>query len=550
MAKDVADILLIGSGASGGPFAWYLSQVRGLKLVCLEQGDWEGKPVKEDDEFSQRLTKGPKAADTNYYRNGYPYDHRESYWEPVLGHNVGGATVHYGASWHRLRPSDFLQRTLTGVGDDWPIRYEDLAPWYDLNDNFVGVAGILGNPEYPPFKVSYLPLPGADQKTWVHAAADKLGWGYFPPCRAIISVPFHGRNPKDSREAKNRADIVHWPEAIRNGVSLKARATVREITINKQGLADGALYYDAEGKLQEQKARVVVVACNGIGTPRLLLNSKSQRFPHGLANSSGLVGKGLMGHPMAWVVAEFENSDAAMLGAGGPHINEFADMKWRGGAIGSFGLSASGFTGPTAVALGMPPAAVGTLIPASLEQGPRSTGRMLAWGRLHHAAFQQRFKSTGSLMIVASELAEDGNRVELHSTLTDDFGTPAPKLVYKRSENTIKLLTYALERGKELAEAGGATRVVSADLGSKAERTFSGKGAAPGHYMGTARMGTDPKRSVVDKWGRAHDVRNLFVIDGSVFTTASSIYPTSSIQAMGLRIADYCKTNAKQILTT
>src|SRR3981189_626197 len=158
---DVADVLLVGSGASGGPFAWFLSQTPGIKIVCLEQGDWEqGAAMPDNQEQWERLVKPvPRQPGANYFKNGYPYDHTESYWEPVLGNSVGGATVHYSAAWERLRTSDFLLRSVTGVGDDWPITYRDLAPYYDLNDNFVGVAGVPGNPAYPNRNVSFLPPP-------------------------------------------------------------------------------------------------------------------------------------------------------------------------------------------------------------------------------------------------------------------------------------------------------------------------------------------------------------------------------------------------------
>jgi choline dehydrogenase-like flavoprotein len=142
-----------------------------------------------------------------------------------------------------------------------------------------------------------------------------------------------------------------------------------------------------------------------------------------------------------------------------------------------------------------------------------------------------------------SELSELDNRVELHPSLTDDFGTPAPKLVYRRSENTQKILGFAIERSKELLETAGATRIIQAEW----ETRTSGRGAAPGHYLGTARMGTDPQRSVVDKWCRAHDVRNLFIIDGSVFTTSGATEPTSTIQANALRVADYLTHNARNL---
>ena len=145
--------------------------------------------------------------------------------------------------------------------------------------------------------------------------------------------------------------------------------------------------------------------------------------------------------------------------------------------------------------------------------------------------------------------------MELDPTLTDEFGTPAPKLIYTRSENTVKLLRYAMERGKQFMEEAGATKVTAAydvnpdsRFGYDRNSTVQWRGAAPGHYMGTARMGTDPGRSVVNQWGRAHDVRNLFVIDGSVFTTSGSSVPTSTIQAIALRTADYIKTHAQELL--
>ncbi len=553
-SKDVADVLLIGSGAAGGPFAWFLSKVPGIKIVCLEQGDWDRDPRDlhqttrnsynlEADEHWQRLTKAQRQPGANYFRNGYPYDYTESYWQPILGNHVGGATVHYGAGWARLRLSDFLLRSTTGVGEDWPITYWDLAPYYDLNDQTVGVAGVPGNPHLPKKNVDLLPVPGFNwSSNKLRAAADKLGWHWWPGESARITVPFKGRRPDNVREAKNRADLVHWPEAIRNGVVLQTRATVREIIVNKKGLADGALYYDAEGRLHEQKARIVVVACNGIGTPRLLLNSKSTRFPNGLANGSGLVGKGLMGHPKARAIGLFEDEDPSpTMEGGGVSIDEFYDVESRGACVGGFTLSAGGFSAPTAVVLGTPPESQVTIIPASLEKGPIRTGNAVAWGRAHHAAFAERYRRTVTASILASELADDGNRVELHPTLTDDFGTPAPKLITKRSDNDKQLIAYAIERAKLLLETAGAIKILEAGVDTEG----GGRGAAPGHYLGTARMGTNPDRSVVDKWGRAHDVKNLFIIDGSVFTTSAVTVPTSTIQAIALRTADYIKTNAK-----
>ena len=551
--SEMADVLIIGSGASGGPFAWSLSQVEGIKIVCLEQGDWVGKPSNsssdESDGQRQRLISPSPREGVRNFTDGYPYDHSESYWQPILGNAVGGATVHYGALWARLRPSDFVAGSLSGVGDDWPIRYWDLAPYYDFNDRMVGVSGVPGNPAYPPNPVDLMPPHQLTKSGEILSRGfDKLGWHWWPGERAIVTMPHGGRQPCPqncqschqgcSRGAKNSSDVVHWPEAIKNGVVLKTRARVREVTVNQQGLADGALYYDAAGRLTEQKARVVVVACNGIGTPRLLLNSASGQFPHGLANSSGLVGKGLMGHPKAMVTGMFDYEDLATQA---PETwltsDEFSDSADGRGFARGFWILSGAYSGPIEAALGGPQVSLASASPPELNGTP-VRGQEVAWGALHHAAFQERLKNTVSMQMYCDELPEDFNRVELDPSLTDDAGIPAPKIFYRRGENTQKMLAFGTERLKEVMKASGATKIVSAE----------NVAPAPGHYLGTARMGNDPERSVVDQWGRAHDVSNLFIIDGSVFTTAGGCVPTSTIQAIALRTADYFKSNARQLL--
>lgn len=565
-SRDVADILIIGSGASAGPFALHLSKVPGIRIVCLEQGDWV-RPTQSLEEVRatavgthpesagqrRRLVTPTPRQDVRYFRNGYPYDYSASYWQPILGNAVGGATLHYSAVWARLHPSDFRMRSLDGVGDDWPISYWDLAPYYDRNDDTVGVAGIPGNPAYPPKSNTLLPPPKMNPAGQILGRGfDKLGWHWWPAERAILTVPREGREACTNdcascsrgcpREAKNSSDVVFWPAAIRNGVVLKTNARVREVTVNKRGLATGALYYDAEGRLHEQTAKIVVVACNGIGTPRLLLNSKSARFPQGLANGNGQVGKNLMPHPLANVVGFFE-TEAAPSGYGpgsdagwGLGSDQFYESDPKRGFARGIWLLGGGSSGPVAAALGEWPLPVATVIPPELQNG--FGVRPVAWGAAHHTVVQEKYRQSISLSIMCDELPDEANRVELDPSLTDDSGIPAPRLILKRSENTEKALAFGIERSKEAILAAGATRIITAEVTT----------AAPGHYLGTARMGTDPQRSVVDKWCRAHDVRNLFVIDGSVFTTAGSAAPTATIQANALRVADYIKNNARTLL--
>lgn len=549
-SRDIADVLIIGSGASGGAFAWYLSKLSGVKIVCLEQGDWVGRPPESppeaDGERSRLLGRPEKREGVRYFIDGYPYDSSESYWSPILGNAVGGATIHYGAVWARLHPSDFKVRSLDGVADDWPISYWDLAPYYDLNDRTVGVSGVPGNPAFPPRSTEFFPPYKLTKAAEVLIRGyRKLGWHWWPSERAVITRPFRGRRPCITncascddgcpREAKNSSDVVHWPEAIRNGVVLRTRSRVREITVNKRGLAEGALYYDAQGRLHEQRARLIILACNGIGTPRLLLNSRSSLFRHGLANSSGLVGKNLRGHTSARVTALFpaDNVADADLLTNGIYGDEFYESDPSRGFVRGFRLGSLGYLGPVSAAIDHPSSAA-TLVPGALRREPILP---VAWGMSHRAAFQERVSHTVGVSVSGEELPDESNRVELHETLMDDMGIPAPKLVYKRTENTYRLLDFGMARAKELLLASGAAKILSAEL-------------APGghHLMGTARMGADPRKSVVDQWGRAHDVKNLFIIDGSVFTTTGAVVPTSTIQAIALRTAAYIKTHSRTLL--
>lgn len=554
--SDVVDVLIIGSGASGGPFAWTLSKAKGVTIVCLEQGDWPGKAATaaatEAEAQRQRLATPPRREGVAQFAGGYPLDFSESYWQPILGHAVGGASVHYAAVWARLHPADFLSHSLYGVADDWPISYWDLAPYYDLNDRVVGIAGVPGNPAYPAKASDQYLLPPHTLNRGAEVAGEgfkKLGWQWWPVDSAILTTPHGDRLPCScsgprcdegcERRAKNSADVVFWPEAIRNGVELRTRARVREITVDKQGLADGALYYDADGRLQHQKARLVVVACNGIGTPRLLLNSKSKYFPHGLANGNGIVGKNFMSHPQASAIGLFESAGPykGPLGNNSLSSDEFYETDLRRGFAHGFWWLGGRSTEPVEAALGERPTSAATYVPISLRGG-RSRSPVIDWGKAHHAAFQESFRHRISLGFLCDELPEEINRVELDPTLTDEVGIPAPKLIHRRGENSDKMIAFGLERTKDVLLAAGATKIVSTQIG----------GAAVGHYLGTARMGSDPKRSVVDKWGRAHEVSNLFIIDGSVFTTSGACVPTATIQAIAHRTADYIKSNTRQVL--
>jgi choline dehydrogenase-like flavoprotein len=433
---------------------------------------------------------------------------------------VGGSTILYAAHWQRFMPSDFRVKTLDSVANDWPFTYEDLEPFYDAMDIEMGVSGLGGDPAYPPGKAPPLPpLPIGKIGMKAAEGMNKLGWHWWPGPNAIPSRPYDGRNQCVRRgtcltgcpdRAKASTDHTHWPSALAHGAALITGARVLEITVNAEGLATGAIYIDRNGRKREQRAEVVIVCCNGVGTPRLLLLSKSARFPDGLANSSGLVGKNLMMHPYAAVTGYFDESLESWLGPAGQTIQSM--QFYETDAARGFVRGAKWQVMPSGGPLGMRAAYGGK----PLEE---------AWGANLHRNTRKVFGRAFEWGIIAEDLPDETNQVVLDAKLCDSDGIPAPKLIYKNSDNTKKLIDFHLERAKEATLAAGAVDMSVTPLMRD----------CGWHLMGTARMGVDPKRSVVDQWGRAHEVPNLYVYDGSVFVTSSGFNPTGTICAIALR---------------
>src|SRR3979490_2141805 len=310
--QDKVDVLIIGSGASGAAVAWSLADTK-MRILCLEQGDW----VKPTDypsngrDWEARLFSDFAINPNRRARpTDYPINDNNSPIKVVNFNGVGGSTIMYTAHFPRLHPSDFRVRTLDGVAEDWPIDYDTLAPFFEENDRIMGVSGLAGDPGVPSRTPPMPPLPLGRSGAMLGKAMNRLGWHWWPSDTTVATVDYEGRarcinlghcTPACAQGAKASTDITYWPVAQRAGVELRTHCRVREITTNEHGMAAGVVYYDADGIEQFQAAEVVVLACNGVGTPRLLLNSASGRFPNGLANSSGLVGKNLMFHPYAQV---------------------------------------------------------------------------------------------------------------------------------------------------------------------------------------------------------------------------------------------------------
>ena len=528
MAEDPVDVVIIGAGAAGAAFAWSLAETR-MNILCLEQGGWMDPaqyPTAGSDWEMRGLGDFALSPNTRRRPEDYPVNDSDSPIAVSMFNAVGGSTILYAGHFPRLHPSDFRVRTLDGVADDWPIDYAKLAPYYAENDRMMGVAGLAGDPAYPPKQVPLPPVPLGKLGETIARGFNSLGWHRWPSDSAIATRAYAGRAPcinlgpcitGCAQGAKASTDVTYWPAAVRRGVRLATRCRVREITLGADGRADGALYYDAQGTLHRQRAEIVVLACNGIGTPRLLLNSRSASFPDGLANRSGLVGKNLMFHPYGMVVGGFPERLDGYKGPTGCGLmsQEFYETDLSRGFVRGYSFELLRGMGPVSTALwGM------------------MAGR-LPWGDGHHAAYADVFARTAGVLAICEDLPELHNCVTLDPELSDSNGIPAPRIQYRLSENSRRMLEHGVARGKEVLEAAGAEWT----------RVDSPLRIAGWHLMGTARMGSDPQRSVVNEWGRCHDVPNLFIIDGSVFVTAGAVNPTCTIQAFALYAADRLQKN-------
>lgn len=524
MAQDDAvDVVVVGAGAAGAVVAWRLATA-GIRVRCLEQGTRQAVdryPSTGRDWEASRFGAFHPSPNVRQLPADYPINDQESPIGIANFNGVGGGTILYSAHFPRFHPSDFSVRSLDGVADDWPISYEDLAPWFALNDRMMGVSGLEGDPAYPPIGNLQPPVPLGRLGETLGRGFNALNWHWWPAYSAITTQRGGRRDPCINlgpcnagcpQGAKASVDVTYWPEALAHGAELRTECRVREVQVDARGRATGVVYFDRNNEERFQPASVVVLACNGVGTPRLLLNSRSAHFPDGLANRNDLVGRNLMLHPCGYVEGVFaEDLD----GHHGPHgccllSQEFYETDVSRGFVRGYTMQVLRGAGPveTAVA-GM-------------------TRRVIPWGAKHHDAFAARLGHTAAIAIIVEDLPEAENRVVLDETLTDRHGIPAPRIHYRLSDNSKKMLSHGLKMGRQVMSAAGA--VSTAGFGPVRETGW--------HLMGTTRMGADPRTSVVDREGRCHDVPNLCIADSSVFVTSGAVNPVSTLQAVALHIAD------------
>jgi choline dehydrogenase-like flavoprotein len=529
MRLPPVDVLVVGAGMAGGAVTCTLAEA-GVRVTCLEQG--RRVPHHERPHTSRfyevdRAFSWSTAPNVRGWASDYPVS--SDTIQPLMFNAVGGSTAIYTAAWPRFRPSDFRKHDEHGMSPNWPLTYEDLAPWFAENDRSMGVSGLAGDPAMPPHDdYPNPPLPlGRGGERFAHAC-DALGWHWWPFPMAVASRDYRGRPACNgcgacqsgcNRDSLAGSHNTYWPRALTAGAELRTGSRVERILTDGRGSVTGVVYVRSDTGLRyEQPAGTVVVACNGIGTPRLLLMSASDEYPGGLANSSDQVGRNLMFHGLSivegWTRDVLEPHKGVICASA--YTAEFAETDTGRGFVNGFTLLACGMNGPGYQAIGS------------------HSGNVAPWGANHHAWFEEHFDRGMCILVQSEDLPHPENRVTLDPARVDSDGLPAAHVRYRLHPNDDALLAFACERAVELLRRAGAVDV-------KVNRFLDASGTyrpPAWHLMGTARMGDDPTTSVVDPEHRAWDVRNLYVCDGSSLPTGGAVNPTSTIGAVALRCGD------------
>jgi choline dehydrogenase-like flavoprotein len=549
MAKrDEFDVCVIGTGAGGGVMIQELTAA-GFRVVALQRGPFLKPADFEDDELRTMIRDevfSPDQVETYRYDDQSPTQTGKFNYTADC---VGGTMTHWAAWSWRFRPDDFKVLSTEGAVAgaslaDWPITYDDIEPFYERAEWDFGVSGdAAGNPFGSPRKKGYPnpAHPGRSASDRVVQAARKLGYHPFPTPVAINSEPYGGRAEcvhggaclgyGCPMGAKATTLSVCIPKALATGkLDLRPNATAREITLGKDGRARSVRYLDKQGSEHEVFARHVVVSGNAIGTPHLLQMSTSAAFRHGLANSSGLVGRNLTLHHIAAV--GFTTDQAGRSFTGLHSHAAFDDLHAsdpkRGFIRGGVVAEANSLTNqPLAFAL------------VSHQGYPAKRG----WGR-DFKDYLRKFPRSIGLAAVLEDLPMAANQVDLDPTVKDRLGLPAPRITHRQHPNDFAMNRWFTERMMAVADAAGAIDKWDAQFYSLPTERSAMKGFM--HFHGTCRMGDDPTRSVVDRWCRSHDVENLWVVDGSVFPTAGGYNPTLTILANAYRVADRFVREAKR----
>ncbi|WP_108661311.1 GMC family oxidoreductase [Acuticoccus kandeliae] len=505
---DDTVVVIVGSGAGGGTLAHELTE-RGVDVVLFEAGGKQAPNTFVNDEwesFGQLAWLDNRHA-TGGWRVATDFPNLPAW----ICKTVGGSTTHWAGASLRFQEHEFKARDHYGAIDganllDWPIDLAEMEPFYARAEDKMGVTRTNGIPG----------LPGNNNFKVLYNGATRIGYKTVHTGRMAINS-----RPRDDRASCQQLGFcfqgckmgAKWstlyseiPKAMATGhLELRTDSQVLQILHDSSGKATGVLYADAAGNQHEQRARVVAVAGNSIESPRLLLNSASSMFPDGLANSSGQVGRNYMRHTTGSVYAAMPEPvrmwrGTTMAGI----IQDEAHHDDSRGFAGGYELET--------LSLGLP------FMAAFLDPG--------AWGP-DFARKMETYETMAGMWIVGEDMPQADNRVTLHGTDKDAHGLPVPVVAFTDHPNDVAMREHAYKQGAAVYDAAGA------------KETFRVPPYPSTHNLGTNRMSERPEDGVVNRWGRTHDVPNLFISDGSQFTTGAAENPTLTIVALAIRQAGH-----------
>ena len=563
------DVVIVGSGAGGGMAAYMLAN-QGLKVCLLEAGaDYD--PAKNITQLKNPWDSPRRGASTKFRPFG---DFDASYWgweiegEPYTkaagtqwdwwrSRMVGGRTNHWGRISLRFGPKDFKRKSIDGLGDDWPIGYEDVKPYYDRIDKMIGVFGTNeGLPNDPDG--FFLPPPKPRlHEVFIKNAAGKVGVPVIPSRLSILTQKINDDRGQCFYCAQcNRGCTVYGDfssssvlvkPAVKTGnVDLITGAMAREVLTNSEGLATGISYVNKRDLLEyEVKGRVVILAASACESSRLLLNSKSARHPNGLANNSNVVGKYLhdsTGAAMGGILPElFDRKRYNEDGVGGMHVyspwwgdNKKLDFP-RGYHIEYWG------------GMGQPAYGFGWGIEGLNGKYPVNGTQKEAGG--YGASLKQDYRyfyGAGVGMAGRGEaIPVATNYCEIDPNVVDKYGIPVLKFNVKWSDHEVKQAKHMKETFKEIMHSMGAVITWGGDDGPENSYGLESPGKII-HEAGTVRMGNDAKSSALNKHNQAHDCKNLFVVDGGAFVSQADKNITWTILALSMRASEYLMDQLKK----
>jgi choline dehydrogenase-like flavoprotein len=510
--SEEVDFCIVGVGSAGGVLLQRLSRA-GFSVVGLEAGPfWD----------TERDWVSDEAGSHRLYWNDLRITggkHPLTLGANNSGKGVGGGSVHWAAFTPRLHPSDFRVYSEDGVGVDWPMTYDELKPYYELLEKEMPVSGPAYFPWGDPHGYPYGPHPMGAIGDVLIEGCTKLGIRVSIGGPVAILAGSHGSRPHCIYRgfciqgckvgAKQSTLISHVPDAIAKGAEIRSSCMVSRINLartgsSKSGLVTGVTYFDSQGREFEQKSKVVIVCGYAIETPRLLLNSACPGFENGLANSSGTVGQYLMAQAGNVVLGRFSGL-VRMYKAPPAHAmtEEFYETDPKRGFARGFGIQT---VGPLPIAFARQMAVAKS-----------------AWGWSMRKIMMD-YNHWAAIALLGEILPWKDNRVELADE-KDRYGIPVAKVTFNLHDNDQKMIEFGKNKVMEVMYAAGAEEVVQ-------ESRYA-------HLVGAARMGSDPRTSVSDKFGRTHDIPNLFICDGSLMPTQGSANPGLTIQALAARTADY-----------